>query len=186
MPLGYRTAGKEIAAISTKAHKQSLRMRAENPYEIGLPASTKPSSSPKTNKVNGADDKLKTNNTKNPRLPSVLWQKVGIIDVSKLLPSENFPRVDLQTYSHEDVGFQIKIYFIVPEEIESENIKMEFFEQAFEIWAVCAKAAYRVFLPKLYKTIIPERSSVKVIAKKRKIIVTMQKYDNYEWRFLKV
>jgi hypothetical protein len=38
----------------------------------------------------------------------------------------------------------------------------------------------------LYKTIIPERSSVKVIAKKRKIIVTMQKYDNYEWRFLKV
>ena len=48
----------------------------------------------------------------------MLWQKVGIIDVSKLLPSENFPRVDLQTYSHEDVGFQIKIYFIVPEEIE--------------------------------------------------------------------
>ena len=186
LPLGYRTAGKEIAAISTKAHKQSLRMRVENPYEIGLPASTKPSSSPKTNKINGADDKLKTNNTKNPRLPSVLWQKVGIIDVSKLLPSENFPRVDLQTYSHEDVGFQIKIYFIVPEEIESENIKMEFLEQAFEIWAVCAKAAYRVFLPKLYKTIIPERSSVKVIAKKRKIIVTMQKYDNYEWRFLKV
>ena len=63
--LGLSTAGKEIAAISTKAHKQSLRMRAENPYEIGLPASTKPSSSPKTNKVNGADDKLKTNNTKN-------------------------------------------------------------------------------------------------------------------------
>ena len=63
---------------------------------------------------------------------------------------------------------------------------MEFLEQAFEIWAVCAKAAYRVFFTrKLYKTIIPERSSVKVIAKKRKIIVTMQKYDNYEWRFLK-
>ena len=116
----------------------------------------------------------------------MLWQKVGIIDVSKLLPSENFPRVDLQTYSHEEIGFQIKIYFILPEEIESENVKMEFLEQAFEIWAVCAKAAYRVFLPKLYKTIIPERSSVRVIAKKRKIIVTMQKYDNYEWRFLKV
>ena len=190
LPLGYRTAGKEIAAISTKSHKQSLRMRAENPYEIGLgtfASETKTSSSSNTsNRGNALEDKSKTNKTKNPRLPPVLWQKVGIIDVSKLLPSENFPRVDLQTYSHEDVGFQIKIYFILPEEIESENVKMEFLEQAFEIWAVCAKAAYRVFLPKLYKTIIPERSSVRVIAKKRKIIVTMQKYDNYEWRFLKV
>ena len=34
LPLGYRTAGKEITAISTKAHKQSLRMRAENPYGL--------------------------------------------------------------------------------------------------------------------------------------------------------
>jgi len=188
LPLGYRTAGKEIAAISTKAHKQSLRMRAENPYESGLEAiASKASTSLETrSKDNALEDASKSNRRKNPRLPPVLWQKVGIIDVSKLLPSENFPRVDLQTYSHEDVGFQIKIYFILPEEIESENVKMEFLEQAFEIWAICAKAAYRVFLPKLYKTIIPERSSVKVIAKKRKIIVTMQKYDNYEWRFLKV
>ena len=135
LPLGYRTAGKEIAAISTKAHKQSLRMRAENPYEIGLPASMKPSSSPKTNKVNSADDKLKTNNEKSAT-PLRVVAKSRHHRRLQTLAIRKLPRVDLQTYSHEDVGFQIKIYFIVPEEIESENIKMEFLEQAFEIWAV--------------------------------------------------
>jgi len=31
----------------------------------------------------------------------------------------------LKTYSHEDIGFQIKIYFILPEEIKAENVKMD-------------------------------------------------------------
>ena len=184
LPMGYRIAGKEIAAVAHNAHKQSIRIRAENPYAVGLPKKSELVETIKKTDENKPQN-IAAGNT-NDRLPEILWRNVGIIDISKHLPRENFPRVELKTYSHEDIGFQIKIYFILPEEIKAENVKMEFLEQAFEIWAVCENAAYRVFLPKLYKTIIPERSSVKVIVKKRKIIVTLQKYDNYDWRFLKV
>ena len=47
------------------------------------------------------------------------------------------------------------------------------------------RAAYRFHVPKLYKPIIPDRCRTRVSEKHGRVTLSLHKYDNFTWRFLK-
>lgn len=106
-----------------------------------------------------------------------------LIDISDL--DASLPRVELQKYSFIDDDFEITVVMELNEGVALNNVRTKFGERSLEVWAIGELAAYRVHVPLLYGKILPNRCTVKVNQKKKKVFVVLFKETNSEWRFLK-
>ncbi len=119
----------------------------------------------------------------------------ALIDVSDLQAS--LPRHELTAYAwHDsaadnggdvtpDEAFTIEVSVQIPEAVARSGVRVAFTETGAELWAVCAGGAYRLHLPRLYRRIIPQRCTVAVAPRSRRLTLRMHKLDSQEWRFLK-
>ena len=102
-----------------------------------------------------------------------------------LLSTTQKEKVGIDNYLWSDSAFQIEIYFKVDEVLNKESVWVVIGEQELEILAETAERVHHIHLPKLYKPVQVKKSTHRVIEKKGKIVVKLQKCDNHEWKFLK-
>jgi len=92
-------------------------------------------------------------------------------------------KVELSKYQIIEEDFVIEVRMKLPEAVEKERVRVAFAEQSVEVWATGRDAAYRFFVPRLYKPVIVERCRYE--SKGKRISVFLHKYEDQPWRFLK-
>ena len=66
-------------------------------------------------------------------------------------------------------------------------MRVQIREDAVEVWALAAepRTAYRFHLPRLYKSVLVDRSAWRWSAKYNRVKVTLAKGDNHAWPLLR-
>jgi len=148
-------------------------------------------------------DGLKVNFLQQPQLPSLLPSSLStsgkeappLALVSDLPPE--LPRQAVQGYAWSDSaldavdgapvgpleGFTLEVSFQLPEPVGGAQLRAGFSATAAEVWAVGAAAAYRLYLPALYRRVLPGRCRARV-SRGGRVTVSLYKLESEPWRFL--
>ena len=178
-PAGHAMATRAVAA-AVKPHAMACR-RKENPYAPGL--SPEQMQGPPR-----VDDDARVDESGVPlvlrRVPKALRDQ-RLMDDRQLAARDGgeLTKVELSKYQIIEEDFVIEVRMKLPEAVEKERVRVAFAEQSVEVWATGRDAAYRFFVPKLYKPVIVERCRYE--SKGKRISVFLHKYEDQPWRFLK-
>ena len=85
----------------------------------------------------------------------------------------------------EEGGFGVTVRVELPEAVGRAACRVAFRERAAELWAVGERAAYRLWLPRLYKPVQPHKCRVRVSPRTRAVTLVLQGLDDQPWPHLK-
>ncbi|KAK9833714.1 hypothetical protein WJX74_003593 [Apatococcus lobatus] len=103
-----------------------------------------------------------------------------IIDVSDLPAS--MERLEIQKYNFADDEFEVMVLFDLPEPVSKDQVRVRFETSSVEMWAT-GRQAYRLYIPRLYGTIVPSKCNLRI--RHCKIALQLRKTSDAEWRFLR-
>lgn len=105
------------------------------------------------------------------------------LDIQDL--DQNMKKVEMQSFSFMDDGFEISVNLNLPERIPQDSVRAKVTCTSLETWLVGKETAYHLHVPKLYGKVLPERTKLVVKEDKNRVIFTLFKEKDVDWKFLK-
>lgn len=110
--------------------------------------------------------------------------RVHVDDVRPELPRK---RIDKFDWWDEDGQMFNKIIVHLPDEarLTRDRVRLQIRIQELEMWVVGDTACWHLHFPKLYRQVIVEKCTCKVLTAARKVVIALHKVSSNPWRFVR-